>query len=57
MTTWASTGYVARLLETAALADVPRFMLRPNERYNDEVPTQFLRTLLQANKNVVVLPW
>jgi hypothetical protein len=53
MTTWASTGYVARLLEVAALADVIVYVAS-DERYNDEVPTQFLRTLLQAGKNVIV---
>ena len=53
MTTWASTGYVARLLEVAGLADVIVYVAS-DERYNDEVPTQFLRSLLQANKNVVV---
>src|SRR5438105_4197081 len=53
MTTWASTGYVARLLEVAALADVVVYVAS-DERYNDEVPTQFLRTLLGANKAVVV---
>src|SRR5262249_17687935 len=53
MTTWASTGYVARLLEVGGLADVIVYVAS-DERYNDEVPTQFLRTILQANKNVVV---
>ena len=53
MTTWASTGYVTRLLEVAALADVIVYVAS-DERYNDEVPTQFLRTLLGANKAVVV---
>lgn len=54
MTTWASAGYVSRLLEVAALADVLVYVAS-DERYNDEVPTQFLRTLLQANKNVAVV--
>jgi hypothetical protein len=53
MTTWVSTGYVNRLLEVAALADVIVYVAS-DERYNDEVPTQFLRSLLEAGKNVVV---
>jgi hypothetical protein len=53
MTTWAATGYVSRLLEIAALADVIVYVAS-DERYNDEVPTQFLNLLLQAGKPVVV---
>jgi 50S ribosome-binding GTPase len=53
MTTWASVGYVPRLLEIAALADVIVFVAS-DERYNDEVPTQFLHLFLQAGKPVVV---
>ncbi len=53
MTTWAATGYVPRLLEIAALADVVVYVAS-DERYNDEVPTQFLRLILQAGKPVVV---
>jgi hypothetical protein len=53
MTTWAATGYVARLLEVAALADVVVYVAS-DERYNDEVPTQFLKLLLQSGKMVVV---
>jgi 50S ribosome-binding GTPase len=53
MTTWASAGYVPRLLEVAALADVIVFVAS-DERYNDEVPTQFLNLFLQAGKPVVV---
>jgi hypothetical protein len=53
MTTWASASYVTRLLEVAALADIVVYVAS-DERYNDEVPTQFLRTLLQIGKNVVV---
>ncbi|MBI1831379.1 MAG: 50S ribosome-binding GTPase, partial [Planctomycetes bacterium] len=53
MTTWAATGYVPRLLEVAALADVVVYVAS-DERYNDEVPTQFLRVLLQAGKMVVI---
>ncbi len=53
MTTWAATGYLTRLLETAALADVLVYVAS-DERYNDEVPTQFLRLLLQTGKPVVV---
>jgi hypothetical protein len=53
MTTWAASGYVPRLLEVAALADVVVYVAS-DERYNDEVPTQFLHLLLQAGKAVVV---
>jgi hypothetical protein len=53
MTTWAATTYVPRLIEIAALADVIVYVAS-DERYNDEVPTQFLHLLLQAGKAVVV---
>jgi hypothetical protein len=53
MTTWASSGYLPRLLEIAGLADVIVFVAS-DERYNDEVPTRFLRLILQAGKPVVV---
>jgi 50S ribosome-binding GTPase len=53
MTTWAATSYVPRLLEVAALADVVVYVAS-DERYNDEVPTQFLKMLLQSGKMVVV---
>ena len=53
MTTWAATGYVPRLLEVTALADVVVFVAS-DERYNDEVPSQFLRLVLQSGKMVVV---
>jgi hypothetical protein len=53
MTTWAATGYVPRLLEVAGLADFVVYVAS-DERYNDEVPTQFLRLLLQAGKAVIV---
>ncbi len=53
MTTWASTGYVSRLMEIAALADVLVYVAS-DERYNDEVPTQFLELLLETGKPVVV---
>jgi hypothetical protein len=52
MTTWAAGGYVWRLLEIAALADVIVYVAS-DERYNDEVPTEFLKLLLQAGKPVV----
>jgi hypothetical protein len=54
MTTWASAGYVARLMEVAALADVIVYVAS-DERYNDEVPTQFLHLLVRAGKPVVVV--
>jgi hypothetical protein len=53
MTTWAAAGYVPRLLEIAGLADVIVYVAS-DERYNDEIPTQFLHLLLQAGKAVVV---
>ena len=54
MTTWASANYVSRLLEVAALADVVVYVAS-DERYNDEVPTQFLHLLIRAGKAVVVV--
>jgi hypothetical protein len=53
MTTWAATGYVPRLIEVAALADVLVYVAS-DERYNDEVPTNFLQMLLHAGKVVIV---
>ncbi len=53
MTTWAAGSYIPRLLEAAALADVLVYVAS-DERYNDEVPTQFLNLLLQTGKPVVV---
>jgi hypothetical protein len=52
MTTWASAGYVSRLMEVVALADVVVYVAS-DERYNDEVPTQFLHLVIQAGKPVV----
>src|SRR5262249_14326772 len=46
-------GYIPRLMETAALADVIVYVAS-DERYNDEVPTQFLHLLMQSGKPVVV---
>ncbi|MFO0846172.1 MAG: GTPase [Gemmataceae bacterium] len=53
MTTWAAEAYVPRLLEAAAVADVVVYAAS-DERYNDEIPTQFLKMLLLAGKPVVV---
>jgi len=53
MTTWAAAGYVPRLLEVAGLADVIVYVAS-DERYNDAVPTQFLRLLLEAGKPAIV---
>jgi GTP-binding protein EngB required for normal cell division len=53
MTTWAAGGYLFRLVEAAALADVIVYVAS-DERYNDEVPTQFLSLLVQTGKPVVV---
>jgi hypothetical protein len=52
MTTWAATSYVPRLLEVSGLADVLIYVAS-DERYNDEVPTQFLHLLLQTGKPVI----
>src|SRR5262249_20527496 len=52
MTTWAASGYIPRLLEAAALADVLVYVAS-DERYNDEMPTQFLELLLRTGKPVV----
>lgn len=52
MTTWAATGYVPRLIEVAGLADVVVYVAS-DERYNDEIPTQFLNMLLAAGKPVI----
>ncbi len=52
MTTWASAGYVSRLMEVVALADVVVYVAS-DERYNDVVPTQFLHLMIQAGKAVV----
>ncbi|HSQ57633.1 MAG TPA: GTPase, partial [Gemmata sp.] len=54
MTTWASLSYVSRLIEVAALADVIVYVAS-DERYNDEVPTQFFHLLIKAGKAVVVV--
>lgn len=53
MTTWAATGYVPRLMEIASLADIIVYVAS-DERYNDEVPTQFLNLLIQSGKPVIV---
>src|SRR5262245_33897452 len=54
MTTWAAGGYVPRLIEAAGLADVIVYVAS-DERYNDEVPTQFLHLLVRAGKALVVV--
>ncbi len=54
MTTWAASGYLSRLMESAALADILVYVAS-DERYNDEVPTQFLHLLLQTGKPVVAV--
>jgi|SRR5262245_1146845 len=54
MTTWAASGYVPRLIEVAGLADVIVYVAS-DERYNDEIPTQFLHLLVRAGKAVVVV--
>jgi hypothetical protein len=53
MTTWAAATYASRLIEVAGLADVIVYVAS-DERYNDVVPTEFLRLLLEVGKPVVV---
>ncbi|MFO0938253.1 MAG: GTPase domain-containing protein [Gemmataceae bacterium] len=53
MTTVAAGGYASRLTEVAALADVIVYVAS-DERYNDEIPTQYLHLLIRAGKAVVV---
>lgn len=53
MTTWAAEHYVSRLLEVAGLADILVYVAS-DERYNDEVPTQFLHLMLLTGKPVIV---
>jgi hypothetical protein len=52
MTTWAAESYIPRLIEAAGLADVIVYVAS-DERYNDEIPTQFLEMLLRTGKPVV----
>jgi GTP-binding protein EngB required for normal cell division len=52
MTTWAAPGYIPRLLEVCGLTDVLVYVAS-DERYNDQVPTEFLQMLLQAGKPVI----
>lgn len=52
MTTWAAQAYTSRLIEAAGLADVIVYVAS-DERYNDEIPTQFLKMLLESGKPVV----
>jgi GTP-binding protein EngB required for normal cell division len=54
MTTWAAQGYIRRLLEVTALADLLIYVAS-DERYNDLVPTQFLHLLVRAGKLVIVV--
>ena len=52
MTTWHAVGYTARLIEVIGLADLVIYVAS-DERYNDALPTQFLRLILQAGKPVI----
>lgn len=54
MTTWAAGGYQSRLIEVAGLADVI-IHVASDERYNDEVPTQFLHLLAKTGKPLIVV--
>jgi len=53
MTTWEASSYLPRLLEIVALADIVIYVAS-DERYNDEVPTQFLHLLIRIGKTVIV---
>lgn len=52
VTTWHSVTYLPRVLEVVSLADAVVYVAS-DERYNDEVPTQLLRLILQSGKPVV----
>jgi hypothetical protein len=52
MTTWHAVTYTARLVEIIGLADLVVYVAS-DERYNDAVPTRFLRLILKAGKPVV----
>ncbi len=52
VTTWHSVAYLPRVLEVVSLADAVVYVAS-DERYNDEVPTQILRLILQSGKPVV----
>jgi GTPase SAR1 family protein len=54
VTTWAASHYVPRVVEIAGLADVVVYVAS-DERYNDEVPTEYLRLFLEAGKLVVAV--
>ncbi len=54
VTTWAASHYVPRVLEIAGLADVIVYVAS-DERYNDEVPTEYLRLMLEAGKMVIAV--
>ena len=49
-----SSYYETRVIEIAALADVTLYVAS-DERYNDELPTRFLRTMLAAGRPVVAV--
>ena len=58
MTTWAAGanatgGYVSRLMEIVGLCDAVVYVAS-DERYNDEIPTQFLHHVIRAGKAVIV---
>jgi energy-coupling factor transporter ATP-binding protein EcfA2 len=53
LTTRHAIHYEARVIEIAALADVAVYVAS-DERYNDELPGNFLQALLEAGKPVVV---
>lgn len=54
VTTYAASHYTPRVLEIAGLADVIVYVAS-DERYNDEVPTEYLKLFLEAGKMVVTV--
>lgn len=54
MTTFAADNYAPRLVEVAGLADVIVYVAS-DERYNDAVPTEYLRMLLEVGKPIVAV--
>jgi GTP-binding protein EngB required for normal cell division len=52
-TTASAEKYIHRALEASALADVVVYVAS-DERYNDEIPTYYLKLLLQTGKPVIV---
>lgn len=54
LTTRDATYYASRVVEIAALADLCIYVAS-DERYNDELPTQFFQSVLDAGKPTIVV--